>query len=442
MSGVTNDYFDSSDWVQLAKNTKARANAVNAIIDAIVVGFDRIQAGSAEFFTGQSTTVVTIATGAKSFTTSAVKAFQSGALVIISSQANAANFMFGQVTSYAGGVLQVDVQVIGGSGTLNDWNISFCGLRGPTGASGPGSGDMLAAQNLSDLANKATARINLQVPSIQGDTFTGSVTVEGTIKAQSNTASAAQGPDVIAYRNRNGVANDLAGAFVAQGRDAAGNITDMVKLKSKWLDPANGSEDTAAIISALIAGVETDIATFGPGVQIGAPTGGDKGAGTLNAAAGVYIAGHGTLAQFVTSTYATYSNTAVAIPFDDTNPQITEGVELATVVIAPTNASSTLEIEVEVMGGHGSSGINLNAAIFVDANANSLKAGSITSQGGTSVGTLKMTHTLSAGSTASRTYRLRGGAASGTMYFNGDSSARRFGGVAHCRITVREILPQ
>lgn len=439
---MTNDYFDDGDFTRLARNTKARSNAVNAIIDAIVVGFDRVQSGNAQFFTATSSTVVLIGTGAKSFTIGEGKAFVEGTLLLISSDANNANFMFGAVTSYSGGLLGVDVTVIGGSGTLNDWIISMCGLRGLTGASGPGSGDMLASQNLNDLANKATARGNLQVPNIAGDTFTGDVTVVGTLKAQSNTASAAQGPDVVAYRDRNGVNNDLAGAFVAQGKDSAGNITDMVKLKSKWLDSANGSEDTAAIISALINAVETDIMTFGPGVQIGAPPGGDKGAGTLNATAGVYIAGHGTLAQFLSTTYTTYSNTATAIPYDDTIPQITEGVELAAQTIAPTNASSTLEIEVEVIGGHGSSGINLIGAIFVDATANALKSGSVTSAGGTSVSTLKMTHTVSAGSTASRTYRLRAGPASGTMYFNGDSSARRYGGVAQCRITVREYLPQ
>jgi hypothetical protein len=37
------------------------------------------------------------------------------------------------------------------------------GIQGPTGASGGGSGDMVAAQNLNDLANKSTARTNLGV---------------------------------------------------------------------------------------------------------------------------------------------------------------------------------------------------------------------------------------------------------------------------------------
>lgn len=37
---MTNGYFDSGDYTPLARNTLARSNAVNAIVDAIIVGFD------------------------------------------------------------------------------------------------------------------------------------------------------------------------------------------------------------------------------------------------------------------------------------------------------------------------------------------------------------------------------------------------------------------
>lgn len=49
-----------------------------------------------------------------------------------------------------------------GPKTAGAWG-SGVSLIGPPGASGAGTGDMLAAQNLNDLANKATARTNLGV---------------------------------------------------------------------------------------------------------------------------------------------------------------------------------------------------------------------------------------------------------------------------------------
>jgi hypothetical protein len=44
--------------------------------------------------------------------------------------------------------------------------------------------------------------------------------------------------------------------------------------------------DSTALYRITVAG--GSVFTFGPGLRIGAPTGGDKGAGTINAAGGVY----------------------------------------------------------------------------------------------------------------------------------------------------------
>jgi hypothetical protein len=48
------------------------------------------------------------------------------------------NWGFGQVTSYSGSTLTVDIQVISGSTSKSDWNISLTGSRGATGAAGTG----------------------------------------------------------------------------------------------------------------------------------------------------------------------------------------------------------------------------------------------------------------------------------------------------------------
>lgn len=60
----------------------------------------------------------------------------------------------GRVVSYSGTSLIINVDYVSGSGTHADWNISVIGDRG---ASGVGTGDMIASNNLSDVASKPTA---------------------------------------------------------------------------------------------------------------------------------------------------------------------------------------------------------------------------------------------------------------------------------------------
>lgn len=86
---------------------------------------------------GTSTTSLAIGTGAKVFTTQSSLAIAAGQFLIIPSSANVANYMFGQVTSYVGTTLTMNITVVGGSGTHADWNIL---ASGPQGTSGGGTG--------------------------------------------------------------------------------------------------------------------------------------------------------------------------------------------------------------------------------------------------------------------------------------------------------------
>ena len=70
--------------------------------------------------------------------------------------------MEGQVTAYDGGNLTINVDRTVGSGTFANWNIN---LAGDPGA---GNGDMLAANNLSDVGNKEVALANLRGVSFGG----------------------------------------------------------------------------------------------------------------------------------------------------------------------------------------------------------------------------------------------------------------------------------
>ena len=74
-----------------------------------------------------STSSVAIATGNKTFVTAGFYEWAVGMWVTVTSAANPANFMFGQVTSWttATNTVVVDVDNVGGSGTYSDWTIAL-----------------------------------------------------------------------------------------------------------------------------------------------------------------------------------------------------------------------------------------------------------------------------------------------------------------------------
>lgn len=109
---------------------------------------------------GTSTTSLAIGTGSKSFITQSGYAYQAGNYIRASSAADGTNFMEGTVTSYVGTALVVSMTKTGGSGTKTDWTFSLAGAPGATGA---GTGDLLAANNGSDFSNKKTTKDNLSV---------------------------------------------------------------------------------------------------------------------------------------------------------------------------------------------------------------------------------------------------------------------------------------
>ena len=74
-----------------------------------------------------SSTSIAIATGNKTFVTAGFYEWAVGMWVTVTSAANPANFMFGQVTSWttATNTVIIDVDSVGGSGTYSDWTIAL-----------------------------------------------------------------------------------------------------------------------------------------------------------------------------------------------------------------------------------------------------------------------------------------------------------------------------
>jgi hypothetical protein len=129
------------------------------------------------------------------------------------------------------------------------------------------------------------------------------------------------------------------------------------------------------------------------------------------------------------------------IPFDDTIPQNTEGNEYMTCAITPTNASSTLEIDVLWCGG--SSVANYMAVcLFQDSTANALAVSWNDTFQANSPASITIKYLMTAGTTSATTFKVRaGGITAGTTTFNGLTGSRYFGGVMASRITIKEYLP-
>jgi hypothetical protein len=114
------------------------------------------------------------------------------------------------------------------------------------------------------------------------------------LRLESTSADANNGPYINIYRNSaSPAASDGLGVLVFKGKDSGGNDTDYAYISASIIDPTNGSEDGEVIFNAMIGGADTQVWRYGNGVQIGSPTGAYKGAGTLNAASGLYTNGVG-----------------------------------------------------------------------------------------------------------------------------------------------------
>lgn len=185
-------------------------------------------------------------------------------------------------------------------------------------------------------------------------------------------------------------------------------------------------------------------------------TGGTTSTGAIQSIAGVGSAGQvltsngaGALPTFqgatsgifvkqVRATSTTATNSSTVIPYDDTIPQNTEGAEVITVSITPANTNNILVIQWNGLVGSNSNQ-QCSAALFQDSTANALNATSSIVQSVSFTDGMILTHTMTAGTTSSTTFKIRiGPNSAGTITLNGTNSARLFGGVATSVITVTE----
>lgn len=118
---------------------------------------------------------------------------------------------------------------------------------------------------------------------------TNSFTATQTFQLTDNGATA--GPEIILDRNSaSPAASDRIGNALFRGRDSGGNNETYAEVQAAIIDPTAASEDGALVARTVIAGTLADRVLIGAGLYTSGVTGGDPGAGKINAAE-VQVAG-------------------------------------------------------------------------------------------------------------------------------------------------------
>jgi hypothetical protein len=193
---------------------------------------------------------------------------------------------------------------------------------------------------------------------------------------------------------------------------------------------------------SILKGITSAPLTSAPVTSVNGQTGAvtlATGVSSVNGATGAVVQS-GTPVQTVEVDLATSGTSAVVIPYDDTIPQITEGVEILTASITPKFSTSTLYVDVVVHGAMNTAGGAICAAVFRDSGANALGAAAKLLNANY-LDQLTIRFKVASGSTTATTFRLRVGPGSTyTMTYNGSAGTRLLGGSAISSIKITEVL--
>lgn len=259
------------------------------------------------FTVGTSTTSLLIGTGTKTYTTQAGLSISPGQYLIIPSNANSANFMYGSVTSYSGTSLVMNISQIGGSGTFADWNIL---VSGPPGVGGTVSSVSITSANgfAGTVANPTTT------PAI-----TVSTSITGILKGNGAAISAAtSGTDYSA-----GTSGNTTG--IVKSTTGTGALTTAIAADFPTLNQStSGNAATAtALATARTIAITGDLTYTSPSFD---------GSGNVTAA--------GTLAT-VNSNVGTFNNANITVNGKGLITAITAGTGFPAAVVGTLSGAST-----------------------------------------------------------------------------------------------------
>ncbi|MEY5100360.1 MAG: hypothetical protein RJA36_3079 [Pseudomonadota bacterium] len=140
--------------------------------------------------------------------------------------------------------------------------------------------------------------------------------------------------------------------------------------------------------------------------------------------------------------YATYATLTAQIPLDDTIPQSSEGTQILSASITPKSTANRIRARVVVRGLIQDSANRQGAVcLFRNAGADAIAAtnANFYAAGAQIAQTAVLEFEDSPASVSSQTYTVRVGGAGGTLYINGNSSSRIYGGVMRSTLVLEEI---
>jgi hypothetical protein len=185
----------------------------------------------------------------------------------------------------------------------------------------------------------------------------------------------------------------------------------------------------------------TNLGTAGTAVQVDY-----TGAGVTASRAGnnvtVNIPGGGGGATYTRTTVTTLTSLAGAIiPYDNTIPQNTEGVEFTALAttITPANAADVLMVEIVMPTVTATGAVTIMAALFRDSAANAVAAWFTAPAAASYSSPMVLRYIFTAGSTSATTFRLRmGGSSSTTIRINGEGTTA-LGAIIPATLTIHKI---
>nr|WMC99346.1 hypothetical protein RAR13_11880 [Aminobacter aminovorans] len=205
---------------------------------------------------------------------------------------------------------------------------------------------------------------------------TNAVTVTSTsagalLTLESTDAGASSGPTIELYRNSaTPAAADSPGRIEFYFKDSGGNKTLGGALASYMVDPTNGSEDVYLTFQTIIAGALGERGYVAAGMYLAGATGGDKGAGTLNATA-LYVNGQSvatdTMSGFIGAPADKSYTIVLKCPYGGTiNETVTKS--------ASGTCTATFKINTTALGGTANS-VSSSEQTQAHASANTFVAG-------------------------------------------------------------------
>lgn len=205
--------------------------------------------------------------------------------------------------------------------------------------------------------------------------------------------------------------------------------------KSMVLDGSKGITGITSLTATTLTATTYGVGALADGVTATTQALDDN---STKVATTAYADAAGQLVQRVSTMDSAVATGTTTIPVDDTIPQqSTEGDLYISQAITPSNASNVLEISV-VINGACSAAADVVAALFQDATENALAASWDRVVAADEPCQIVFTHIMTAGTTSATTFKVHVGPTAGTFTFNGESGARRFGGVIASSISIKE----